>query len=277
MSKSHRPDPTLTPRALYGAELRYQREQAGLSQAELGAPMFVSGSFIGQLESGARRMQREYAEQIDEILRTDGFFARHLATATTSRLPEHVAQAAESESLAKTIREYAPQLVPGLLQTEEYTRAVLRAADPVAAESLVEEMVAARLERAGVLEDPTTPLFWAVLDEAVLRRPVGGPAVMAGQLAHILTLAQESRIIVQVLPFAEGAHAGLEGALKLMTFTEAPPVVHLQGPGSDKFLDDPVQVERYSLTYDLVRAAALSPEASLTLVESAAEGYRLGR
>ncbi|WP_030254547.1 helix-turn-helix domain-containing protein [Streptomyces violens] len=276
MPKPKQLDPSLSPRALYGAELRFKRESAGLTQAELGAPMFVSGSFIGQLESGARRMQGEYARRIDEILGTDGFFERNVEAAQRSRYPEHFADAAEFEAMAISIREYAPLLVPGLLQTEDYARAVFRAVHPVAPEGVIDDLLSARLDRARVLEDPTTPLFWAVLDENVLRRPVGGPAAMHTQLAHIAALMRRNRVIVQVLPYAEGAHAALEGSLKLMTFADAPPVAYLQGLATGQMLDEPSHVERYGLAYDLVRAAALSPEASLVLIESAAKDYHDG-
>ncbi|MER5973926.1 helix-turn-helix transcriptional regulator [Streptomyces sp. NPDC002055] len=264
-------DPSSSPRALLGAELRHKREEAGLTQDELGRPLFVSGSFIGQLEAGTRRMHAEYARQIDDILKTDGFFERNCEAATKSRYPDHFAEAAEAEAVAQTIKEYAPLLVPGLLQTEAYARAVFRAFQPTATEEVIEERVAARLERARLLDDPTTPLLWAVLDEAVLRRTVGSHTVMTAQLRHIAELTHRHRIIVQVLPFAEGAHAALGGSLKLMTFTDAPPLAYLQGLGTGELMDDPSSVAQYHHSYDLVRAGALSPEASLALLEAVAD------
>lgn len=122
-------DPSSSPRALLGAELRHAREKVGLTQEELGAPLFVSGSFIGQLEAGTRRMQPEYALQIDDILGTNGFFSRNCKASTKSKYPDHFAEAAEAEAIATTIKEYAPLLIPGLLQTEEYARAVFRGGD----------------------------------------------------------------------------------------------------------------------------------------------------
>ncbi|WP_406421256.1 helix-turn-helix transcriptional regulator [Streptomyces sp. NBC_00873] len=266
-------DPSSSPRALLGAELRHRRDKAGLSQEELGLPLFVSGSFIGQLESGTRRMQVDQAQKFDEILHADGFFVRNCVALKKSKYPDHFAEAAEAEAVAKTIKEYAPQLIPGLLQTEAYARAVFRGGLPTATESLVDDRVTVRLERAQLLSDPTTPLVWAVLDEAVLRREVGGPAAMAEALRHILKLAREHRIIAQVLPFGAGAHMAMEGPLKLMSFEDAPPLVYLQGLGTGKLQDDPATVRHYELTYDLVVASALSPEASLALIESAAEDY----
>lgn len=113
-----------------------RREDAGLSQAELGAPLFVSGSFIGRLESGVRRMQMDQAE-VRRVLGADAFFVRNCAALKTSMYPEHFAEAAEAEGRAEAIGEYAPQLVPGLLQTEAYARAVFREGLPTAMESTI--------------------------------------------------------------------------------------------------------------------------------------------
>lgn len=266
-------DPSSSPRALLGAELRHRREDAGLSQTELGAPLFVSGSFIGQLESGVRRMQMDQAEKFDEVLGADGFFVRNCAALKTSKYPEHFAEAAEAEARAEAIREYAPQLVPGLLQTEAYARAVFRAYQPTAMESVIDELVTTRLERAQILADPTSPLLWVVLDEAVLRRVVAGPQTMAAALRHISALMRQHRIVAQVLPFTEGAHAALTGPLKLMSFPDAPPLAYVDGLGIGRLEDDPATVRQYELTYDLVMASAVSPAASLALIESVAEDY----
>lgn len=266
-------DPSSSPRALLGAELRHRREDAGLSQTELGAPLFVSGSFIGQLESGVRRMQMDQAEKFDEVLGADGFFVRNCAALKTSKYPEHFAEAAEAEARAEAIREYAPQLVPGLLQTEAYARAVFRAYQPTAMESVIVELVTTRLERAQILADPTSPLLWVVLDEAVLRRVVAGPQAMAAALRHISALMRQHRIVAQVLPFTEGAHAALTGPLKLMSFPDAPPLAYVAGLGIGRLEDDPATVRQYELTYDLVMASAVSPAASLALIESVAEDY----
>ncbi|MFF3903511.1 helix-turn-helix domain-containing protein [[Kitasatospora] papulosa] len=266
-------DPSASPRALLGAELRHRRETAGLSQEDLGAPLFVSGSFIGQLEAGTRRMQADQAARLDEVLGGDGFFVRNCAALKASKYPEHFAEAAEAERVATTIKEYAPLLIPGLLQTEAYARAVFRAYQPTATEDVIDELVASRLERAQILADPTTPMLWVVLDEAVLRRESGGRAVMAGALRHMLGLARQHRVIVQVLPFSAGAHMALQGSLRLMFFPDAPTLAYLQGPGTGRLQDDPGTVRHHELTYDLVAASALPPTASLALMESVAEDY----
>lgn len=266
-------DPSTSPRALLGAELRVARERAGLSQAELGEPLFVSGSFIGQLEAGTRRMHLDFARQLDENLGTDGFFVRNCEAAAKSKYPDHFAAAAEAEALAKAIREYAPLIIPGLLQTEAYARAVFRAYQPTALEETIDELVTNRLARAALLNDPTTPLLWIVLDEAVLRRKVGGPGVMAEALHHLIALIHAHRIVAQVLPFSAGAHASTGGSIKLMAFDDAPPLAYVEGSGTGLLFDDPATVNRHSLTYDLLTANASPPRASLALIESVAEEY----
>jgi transcriptional regulator with XRE-family HTH domain len=173
-------DPSSSPRALLGAELRHAREKAGLSQEELGQRLFVSGSFIGQLEAGTRRMQREYARLLDEVLGTGDFFQRNCAAAAKSKYREHFAEAAEVEAEATAIREYTSMLILGLLQTPAYARAVSRAYQPSAAEEAIEALVTGLMERARILGDPTKPLLWTVIDEAALRRVTGGPEVMRG-------------------------------------------------------------------------------------------------
>ncbi|MEV7071438.1 helix-turn-helix transcriptional regulator [Streptomyces sp. NPDC093990] len=266
-------DPSSSPRALLGAELRHAREKAGLSQEELGQRLFVSGSFVGQLEAGTRRMQRDVARQLDEVLGTDDFFLRNCAASAKSKYPEHFAEAAEAEARATVISQYAPPLIPGLLQTPAYARAVCRAYQPTAPEEEIEKLVAARTERARLLDDPTEPMLWMVIDEAALRRVTGGRTVMAEALHHIAELVRRSRVIVQVLPFDAGAHAAMEGSTKLMEFEDAPPLVYFEGVGTGRLEDDPAIVGHQRFTYRLLTASALSPQKSLALIEAMAQDY----
>ncbi|MFF4371390.1 Scr1 family TA system antitoxin-like transcriptional regulator [Streptomyces sp. NPDC001594] len=262
-----------SPRALLGAELRVARERAAMSQAGLGEKLFVSGSYVGQMEAGTRRITPELAASIDGILGTNGFFARNCAKQGKSKYPDHFVEAAEAEAEALAIREYAPQLIPGLLQTEAYAREMFRAGLPTAPESDIDELVANRLDRAAVLADPTTPMLWCVLDETVLRRAGDSKAVVAEVLRHIAALIRRRRIIVQVLPFSAGMHAAMEGSLKLMSFEDAPPLAYIQAMGTGQLLDDPATVADHALTYDQLMANALPPRKSLALIESVAEDY----
>ncbi|MFD0007736.1 Scr1 family TA system antitoxin-like transcriptional regulator [Streptomyces sp. NPDC127178] len=259
----------------FGAELKRRREDAGLTQVELGARVFVSGGYIGQFEQAIRKPQRDVAQRIDEALQTDGIFER-LWRKLIKEQPytEYFAHVAELERLATEICEYAPTVIPGLLQTPEYARAVFLASNPFAADEYIEELLRGRMDRTQLLKDATRPVYWAVLHETALRIPVGDPGVMARQLDHVTQLMRERKVMVQVLPFAAGAHPEMGKMMKLMDFEDAPPTVYTEGVLSGSLLDDPAVVKRVRSSYDLLRATALSREASLALIESAAEDFR---
>ncbi|MGW2559939.1 helix-turn-helix domain-containing protein [Streptomyces sp. NPDC001514] len=259
----------------FGQELKARREAAGLTQGELGRRVFVSGGYIGQFEQAIRKPQKDVAGRIDETLQTDGFFERMWKKMIAkSPYADYFAAVAELEALATKICEFAPTVVPGLLQTAEYARAVTLAANPFVSERYVEEKVTSRMERAHILKDATRPEYWATLHENALRVPVGGPAAMARQLEHIVAMMCERTTLVTVIPCEAGAHASMAGTLKLMEFEDAPPTAYTETSFSGTLLDDPAVVKRAQRAYDLLRVAALSPEASLALIESAAEDYR---
>ncbi|MFD7228165.1 helix-turn-helix transcriptional regulator [Streptomyces sp. NPDC059881] len=259
----------------FGLELKRRREAAGLTQGELGRRVFVSGGYIGQFEQAIRKPQKDVAGRIDEALQTDGFFERMWRKLIAdSPYADYFAAVAELEALATRICEFAPTVVPGLLQTAEYAQAVTLAANPFVAEDYVQEKVTSRLERACILKDATRPEYWATLHENALRVPVGGPDAMARQLDHIATMMRERRVLVTVIPYSAGAHASMAGPVKLMEFDDAPPTAYTETSFSGTLLDDPAVVKRVQRAYDLLRVAALSPEASLAMVESAAEDYR---
>ncbi|GAA2707219.1 MULTISPECIES: helix-turn-helix transcriptional regulator [Streptomyces] len=257
----------------FGAELKRRREERGLSQQELGRRVFCSGSYIGQFEAGMRKPQLEIAERIDVELGTDGFFAR-MCRQLIDNEPyfDYFVEAKYLESIATAIHAYAPLYVPGLFQTAAYARSVMIGSFPLAPDSDIERWLAGRLERQAILEHPTKPLLWAVLDENVIRRPISGPRVMHEQLVHLAALADRRRIMLQVVPMSEGTLT-LGGLLKLMSFEDAPTVAYEEGAMSGMLRDDPAQVARYQLAYDFIRATALSPAASLDLIRTVAEEY----
>ncbi|WP_328364724.1 helix-turn-helix transcriptional regulator [Streptomyces sp. NBC_00445] len=259
----------------FGTELKRHREDRGLTQVELGARVFVSGAYIGQFEQAIRKPQLDIAQRIDEVLQTDGIFERAWRKLIDDkRYADYFAAVVELERTATKIAEFAPTVVPGLLQTAAYARAVTIAANPFVTDEYVEEKVTARLERQHILKDATRPEYWVILHEGVLRPPVGGPEAMAEQLEHIAGLMRERKVWVMVVPYAAGAHASMTGSLKLMEFDDAPPVAYTETSFSGTLLDDPAVVKRAQRAYDLLRGTALSPEASLDLIESAAEDFR---
>ena len=261
----------------FGSELKRRREESGFTQQELGERVFCSGAYIGQFETAVRKPQLDIAQRIDEELQTGGFFARMCEELiNSSPFADYFTDAAELQGVAEAICEWSPTLVPGLLQTEGYARAIFRAAQPFRPAKEREDWVRSRMERTRLLDGPTGPSLWVIVDEGVLRRPIGSDAEMAAQLHHLAEMAHGDRVLVQVLPFKARAHALLEGNVTLMTFTDAPPVAYVEGPYSGQLLDDPATVTRCETNYDLARAAALPPEESVALIESAAKEYGRG-
>ncbi|MGC0377420.1 transcriptional regulator with XRE-family HTH domain [Streptomyces sp. SAI-229] len=189
----------------FGTELKRRREDAGFTQVELGARVFVSGGYIGQFEQVIRKPQLDVAQRIDGVLQTDGIFERLCRKLIDDRrYADYFAKAAELETLATSICEFAPALVPGLLQTPAYAKAVTLAMNPFALDEFIDEKVSGRVERGRILKDATRPVYWAILHENALRIPVGGAAVMAEQLEHVARLARERTVVVQVLPRPAG-------------------------------------------------------------------------
>lgn len=162
----------LTPRQKYGEELRRRRLAAGLTQQELAEKVICSHTLISHIEAGRRLPQPDDARRLDQVLGTDGWFERWLLD-LENRYADHFAEAAELEQQAVEIKEYAATLVPGLLQTETYARAVFRAFSPNYRAEELERRVVNRIERARVLDNPASPVVWTVLCEGVLRRRVG--------------------------------------------------------------------------------------------------------
>ncbi|GAA2711095.1 MULTISPECIES: helix-turn-helix transcriptional regulator [Streptomyces] len=276
MSKPTGMDPFSDARAFYGSELRRLREEAGLTQERLGERVFCSGSYIGQFESAIRRPQLELSKLLDEVLGSGEHLQRLCRLARRTKVADYFADAAELEQQATTISEYAPMVVPGWLQTEAYARAVIRAAQRFAPKQVVDDYVRNRMERVQLLDSPSTPVLWIIVHEAALRLPVGNPATMSAQLTHLAeATADRPNIVVQVMPFTAGPHPFLGTSLALMGFRDAPAVVYTETAYTGQLIDEPALVAQFHSAYDLARAAAMSPEASLALVESAAKDWAL--
>ncbi|MFC9506942.1 Scr1 family TA system antitoxin-like transcriptional regulator [Streptomyces sp. NPDC057002] len=258
----------------FGTELKRRREDAGITQVELGSRVFVSGGYIGQFEQAIRKPQLDVAQRIDGVLQTDGIFERLCRKLIDDkRYADYFAEVLALEKQATAICEFEPTVVPGLLQTPAYARALTLATHPFAADEFIEDRVAARVERAQILDDATRPVYWAVVHETVLRIPVGSPDVAAQALDHMADLASARKVVLQVLPFSAGAPAN-NGSLRFMEFEDAPPVAYTETSFSGTLIDDPAMVKRAQRAYDLLRGAALSPEASLALIRSAAEDFK---
>ncbi|MFP1628337.1 helix-turn-helix domain-containing protein [Streptomyces sp. 5K101] len=265
----------------YGKELRWKREEAGLTLTQLVEGSFYGPSHLSEIERGERRMPAELAAHVDKVLGTDGFFQRRCEDVRNARRRGHARyfeRVLEAEKHAETIEEWCPTLIPGLLQTDAYARAVVRSAHPLAPDEEVEEKVSARMARARLFEDNhKSPEYWAILPESLLCQPILPPEETAEQLERIAALARRRRIVPQILPWNCGPHPLMLGTAMVMTFPDAPPLIYTEAQYSGDTIDDPALVKQYRKAYDRLRAAALPPEASLAMIEEAAEDVRNGK
>lgn len=225
--------------------------------------------------------QRSAALRRAAGLKTDGFFGRRCDDVRKAKRKGHAGyyeRALEAEKHATTIEVWAPTVLPGLLQSAAYARAVVRATHPLAPGDEVEEKVNARMVRARPFEDAhKTPVYWAIPHESILRHPILPPEEMTEQLDRTAALARRHRIAPQILPWNSGPHPFMLGTAMIMTFPDAPPLAYTESLHSGDTLDDRALVEEYRRSYDLLRAAALPAGASLAMIEDAAEDFRNGK
>jgi transcriptional regulator with XRE-family HTH domain len=265
-----------TPLGVFGAELRYYRTNAGLSQADLAARVHVSHDVISKIETGDRPPAEDFPVRLDAVPEMDtrealGRLWGQLRKGLRHRAyPGWFARWADIEAEATALRSYEPLLVPGLLQTEDYARAIL-SARPGGDDADLEEQVAARMERQATVSQPGGPLLWCVLDEGVLHRPVGGGKVMRTQLERLAGLSDHPKTTVQVIPAAAGAHAGLLGAFVLAETEGSPASVYLETSAEGQVTENPSVAAHVALRFDRLRSEALPRGASRDLIKKVAE------
>ncbi|WP_318211439.1 helix-turn-helix transcriptional regulator [Streptomyces sp. SJL17-1] len=260
-------DPSASPLDYFGSELRRLREEAGLNQEQLGDIVFCTASLIGQIETAKKVPTREFSERLDAALLTGGVFSRLVGLVLKSQLPTWFQPYADMEAKATYISTYQSQLVYGLLQTEEYARAVLSVENP----GRLDEMVAARMERQRILEREHPPVLCVVLDEAVLYREIGGAEVMRNQLAHLLGFLDDPWIQVQILPFETGQHSAMMGSFTLLRFDDDPDLFYAESYDSGHMTANPQVIRERSVGYARLQASALSREDSAALIERVME------
>ncbi|MCX4396514.1 helix-turn-helix transcriptional regulator [Streptomyces sp. NBC_00264] len=257
----------------YGDWLKAQREAAGLTQQELADTAIMTRSHISHIEAGRRIPSKEDARRLDKALNTGDVLSSFLPGEDDGTIADYFEPARQLEQQATMIREFALTFIPGILQTEGYARALLGAKFPPRRDEERDRHVVTRLERGKILADPVTPVVWALLDETVLRRPVGGPSVMAEQITHIVRLVENERIRVHVMPFALGLHPLLDGMLTLMSFEDQPPAAYSEGLRTGKVHDSPSVVQELQGRYDLALSDALPLKESLALLRATAKEH----
>jgi transcriptional regulator with XRE-family HTH domain len=261
-------------RALFAEELRAMRKQRGWTRDELGARINFSGSTIGNIESGQRAPTRDQALLLDEAFGTPGTFQRLEGRLRGVPFSSGFRPFTPYEAEARTIKTFQHTIVPGLFQTEEYARAMMEGY-PDTTEQEVKERVQGRMARQVILtrDDPPPPRVWAVLDQQVLARSIGGPAVMTRQMDHLAALARRPRITIQVIP-ADRPHPGLLGAFVIAETGQPPAIVYLDSALDGQTVENPDIAEAMSDMFDALRTEALTGGASLNLIEEAAQRWK---
>ncbi|MGW1886442.1 helix-turn-helix domain-containing protein [Streptomyces sp. NPDC001970] len=263
-----------TARGMFGTELRRLREQAGLSLSQLGEIANCDKTYLSRIERAEKFPKEAVAEALDDAVGAGGLLNRLWYLATSGSVIDYVRRFMQLEVRATKMHQFLCDTVPGLLQTEDYARRLIGEGMPSLSEERIEGLVVARLARQQRLRQEKPPLYWAVLDESAIRRPVGNPSVMADQLARVVQAAGQPRVVIQVLPFSAGAHASPGGSLTLLSFAHDPDVAYLEGSHIGKLVESREDVAEHSLRLDLIRAKALSPEASVAFLQQATEEYR---
>ncbi len=273
------PSPTVRRKRL-GIELRRLREQASLTCEEVGQRLDCSGTRISRMETGRISVRPGDVRELLEIYGVTGGEADALVQlAREARqkgwwhtygrvLPPWFEAYVGLEAAAIRFRDFQSMVVPGLLQTEDYARAVLRAAPNPGSPEDTDRQVALRMERQAILGQANPPDLWVVLTENIVRVQVGGPAVMRSQLRRLIDVAERSSVTLQVLPFTTAAHVDPISPFTILEFPDPadPTVVYLEHLTGSLFLEAAEEVSRYTVVFDHLRAEALGTAPSIDLI-----------
>lgn len=259
------------------AELRAFRLNRNLTCQQVADALDWSVSKVSRMETGVRGLfpddvaavlgylgaPSKVREELLSLVR-DGETQNWIQVG--SGLPKVWKNLARMESDAKVIRNYEPLFVPALLQTGDYARAVLTACNPELATGAVDQLVRTRINRQAILACGDAPMVYAIIDEMVLRRPIGAGGCMYGQLQHLAGVAERSLVQVRVVPFTAGANPGMDGPVVIMEFDAQPTLVHVEFRGVNGFVEDPAEVRSAKVAWRELSSMALSPEDSKQLI-----------
>jgi len=248
---------------VFSSQLRAWRTGKGWSQIELSKNLHCSNTLISQVENQEKSPSVEFAERCDEVFGTPGTFVAMQELVAREAWPSYFAPVIDAETRATQVHVWDQRGVPGLLQTEDYARSVIRAGQPRMSADEIERKVASRLERQAILQRPSgRPLYWAVLHEGALRHVVGSPEVMRAQLDKIIEAADAPDIVIQVLPYTARSHPGTDGPILIFDYPDAPSSGYTECNGGGMIVEQPEQVVNLITSMNLIRAAAMSPDDS---------------
>jgi len=280
--------PTVLRRRL-GSELRKMRDGKGLTGAHIAKQLGWSESKVSRIESGksplsdkdAKLLLAMYGVQDAQEIRQFTALVRKSRQpgwwhAFGDALPDWFRAYVGFESDASQIRTYQNELVPGLLQTEDYARAVIRSMNAELSVDEIERRATARIQRQDILTREHPPRVWAILNESVVRRVIGSPAIMQAQLKHIAEVAEtHPNVTVQILPFDAGAHASMGYSFLILSFDDIPgSVAYSEGPTSATYMDRPADLNRHEEIFQQLMASATRPEKSVAWMKEIADGHR---
>ncbi|MFG2721304.1 helix-turn-helix domain-containing protein [Streptomyces sp. NPDC048416] len=252
---------------IFGRQLKRFRVRAGLDRAQLGARTGYSASTIASYEQGRRIPSGQFITLVDQVLGANGVLTELIEEMEKAQFPAFFQDAAALEKKAIALHVFATKAIPGLLQTEGYALAVFRMWRPLLDEETVQKRVTARLARQDIFAQSAFPTISFVIEEHLLRRPLGGKAVMRGQLEQILLHGQRRNVEIQVMPTAREEHAGLEGPFTLIETKEGRRIAYVETYKFSRLHTDREAVRELEDQYGLLRAQALTPRESLALVE----------
>ncbi|WP_338714459.1 helix-turn-helix transcriptional regulator [Streptomyces acidiscabies] len=264
--------PFLSARHYFGAEMRKDRELAGLSLVQLAGIVASSKSTLARVETAELMPPPDLPAHLDAAFGTGNKYCDLYELAKREAHPDQYRRFMDFEARAEGIETYDPQVFPGLLQTREYSTAQFRLREELTSEK-VEELVNARLSRQDLLRSTNPPLRWAIIDEAVLRRPLGGAECMFNQLARLLEHVDTAESKVQVMPFRAGAYYLMGGALHLLALPNSSTVAYEEGIEVGRLYEDRDSVKKWRRRYEVLRSKALPPEDSAELIQQAMEDY----
>jgi transcriptional regulator with XRE-family HTH domain len=264
----------MTPRTMLGRRLRRARETAEQSLRELAEQVGYPHTYIGRVERGEQLPSKALAEALDANFNMDGLFMELLKLAHDTAIPTYSRDVLNKEPESERIQVFASSLIPGLLQTEGYAWELFRKSLPGTPEETLAGHVDIRMQRQSLLKDAESPFYWAIMDEAALKRPIGGTKCMLGQLQHLQCIAQNPRITVQVVPFTEGAHPMLGGCLTLLTLRDGTSVAFVESFNSGEMVESTKRVVELTQRFDMARSLALSEANSLDLIQTHMEEYK---
>ncbi|MGW2519956.1 helix-turn-helix domain-containing protein [Streptomyces sp. NPDC001617] len=253
--------------ATVGRQLKLRRETVGMRAAEFGETVGYGEDMVYKVEGGKRIPRQEYLNKADEVLQAGGLIAAAWEDVKKVRYPKKVRELAKLEAQAVEIGVYECNSVHGLLQTPDHARALFEAAQPPYSQDDVERMVVARLARQSVFDRDPAPSIHFVLEEAVVRRQVGGTMVWRQQLERLLEAGRMRNVTLQVMRTNSDAHPGLDGKIELLKFPDGTAVGRSDGAFNGRPITDPKQLRILELRYGTIRAQALPPRESLAFVE----------